>query len=74
MLDGSDGGWKVKLYKQPGSSYILCHNEDEEEARKYSLSRYNTSGNIAYFDHLVFINKKGSSCVIFGYLPTLSIR
>ena len=26
MRDGSDGGFKVKVYKDQGSSFIRCHN------------------------------------------------
>ena len=28
LIYGSDGDDKVEVYKQPGSSYILCHGED----------------------------------------------
>ena len=28
LIDGSDGGTKVKVYKQPGSSFILCQTDD----------------------------------------------
>ena len=31
QVSSPDGGSKVKVYKHPGSSYILCHDEDNAE-------------------------------------------
>ena len=38
LVEGSDGGKrKVKVYKHPGSSYILCHSEENNDEFIYKL-------------------------------------
>ena len=42
LIDGSDGGAKVKVYNHPGSSYILCHDENKNIEYVYILQQDET--------------------------------
>ena len=42
MIDGSDGGEKVKVYKDQGSAFIRCHEIDYNEERIHILEHDGT--------------------------------